>query len=116
MTQVDFYEIAGAQARDRHHFVCRLSEKALRKGHQVYIHTGSAEESQALDELLWSFTPDSFVPHALLESDEADLSPIIIGHGKEPESHHDTLINLTDQVPDAFSRSSIYVFTVWTLS
>ena len=104
MTQVDFYLIAGAQPRDRHRFVCRLSEKAYRQGHQIYIHTGSAEESQQLDDLLWTFSAESFVPHATLESDEADLSPILIGHTTEPEAHHDTLINLTDQVPAAFSR------------
>ena len=83
-------------------FTCRLIEKAWRQGHEVYVHTGSDRMSQDLDELLWSFREDRFIPHALRASD--DTAPILIGHDQEPGEHQDVLVNLSGKVPEFFSR------------
>ena len=61
MTRIDFYQITG----DQQAFTCRLIDQVYRRGHQIYVHTASMEQAERLDEDLWSFRPDSFVPHAL---------------------------------------------------
>lgn len=48
---------------------CRLARKAWRGGHRVAI-TGAAAELARLDQLLWTFDPGSFVPHARLRPEE----------------------------------------------
>lgn len=101
MTRIDFYQIDGDEAPLL--FTCRLAEKAYRQGHQIYIHTKSQEQSVELDELLWSFRSERFIPHALQQAN-ADSSPIRIGNDHEPEEHQDVLINLSQAVPDFFSR------------
>ena len=83
-------------------FTCRLIEKAYRRSHQIYIHTTSKDQSEELDDLLWSFRADRFIPHSLQTNTED--APIRIGHDHEPEEHQDFLINLSGTVPDFFSR------------
>jgi len=104
MTKVDFYILEQPHSEARARFACRLAEKAWQQGNRVYIHTDSAEQSQRLDELLWTFRAGSFVPHALDEATDADATPIHIGHGSEPHHHDQVLINLAPEVPLFFSR------------
>ncbi len=100
MTRVDFYQIDSKEAPLL--FACRLIEKVYRKGYKVYIHTMSEAQSAELDDLLWSFRDDRFIPHALEST--ADDAPIKIGHNVEPDEHQEVLINLSREVPDFFSR------------
>jgi len=107
MTRIDFYILPDSEQQARLFFLCRLAEKAYKQNHRIYIHTDSAATTQAIDELLWSFRPDSFIPHHLLENTAAS-APIAIGHGdnsgKDCGDHNDVLINLCDEIPDFFSR------------
>ncbi|MEZ5525229.1 MAG: DNA polymerase III subunit chi [Pseudomonadales bacterium] len=103
MTRVDFYILPDNEPQARLQFICRLVEKAYRHNHQVYIHTDNPGESGLIDELLWNFRAESFVPHHRLE-DGSTTAPVAIGHGETPGEHHDILINLSSQVPDFFSR------------
>ena len=100
MTRIDFYQIDSDEAFLL--FVCRLIEKVYRKRLQIYIHTMSEEQSIELDDLLWSFRSDRFIPHALHSTTQE--APVKIGHDAEPEDHQEVLINLSMEVPDFFSR------------
>lgn len=100
MTRIDFYQIDSDGAPLL--FACRLIEKVYRMGLQIYVHTLSEAQSAELDELLWSFRDDRFIPHTLQCTH--DDAPIKIGHDVEPEDHQEVLINLGSGVPDFFSR------------
>ncbi len=104
MTEVDFYIINSEAARQRLQFACRLTDKAYRLGHKVYIHTESAQQSRELDDLLWTFQQNSFVPHALYEDNNEAPPPVQLGHAAEPDASHQVLINLAADVPLFFSR------------
>ena len=100
MTRIDFYQIDSDEAPLL--FTCRLIEKVYRQGLQIYVHTNSEAQSIELDDLLWSFRDDRFIPHTLQSSH--DEAPIKIGHNAEPEDHQQVLVNLSLDVPDFFSR------------
>lgn len=102
MTQVDFYIVPGDSPEDRLRFACRLTDKAYRLGNRVFIHTESAEQTRLLDDLLWTFQQNSFVPHGLYQ-DAAD-TPVLLGHDAEPDASSQVLINLAAEVPLFFSR------------
>ncbi len=105
MTRVDFYVLAAGGVDAALHYSCRLSEKALRRGHRIYIHLADAEQVQALDELLWSFSADSFLPHARAGSDGADTAPVVLGNTEnDAAGHSDVLINLSGETPAFFSH------------
>ncbi|MFL0810689.1 MAG: DNA polymerase III subunit chi [Agarilytica sp.] len=104
MTLIDFYVLKQDQLDAQHHFACRLIEKAVRQGNRVMVATKNEEESRKLDESLWSFRPDSFVPHAMLGDEHVEQAPVLISHGEDDDSHHDVLVNLRLEVPPQFSR------------
>ena len=104
MTEVDFYIINNEDALQRARFACRLADKAYRLGHRVYIHTESAQQTRQLDELLWTFQQNSFVPHRVFEGDDDGRTPVQLGHDAEPDASHAVLINLAGDVPLFFSR------------
>lgn len=109
MTRVDFY-IVGHQAPEaRLKLACRIAEKAVNSDHEVVINTESETDSRRLDELLWTFSQGSFLPHRLLSDDgKADQGePVTIGCGQEPRAGNwDLLINLAPEVPEFFGRFS----------
>ena len=108
MTRIDFYILRSADIRNRQLLACRLTEKAYRLGHTVYVHTDAPTQSRALDDLLWTFRAGSFVPHAISgKEQEGQPSPVLVGHESEPQCGHEVLINLSPDVPaevDRFER------------
>lgn len=106
MTQVNFYTLPGSELQSRLQFVCRLTEKAYSLGHRVHIQTDSDQQSKLLDDLLWQFSPSSFIPHEKLGG-EAGSEPVSVGTDLAAATHADVLINLAEQpcqVEDQFSR------------
>lgn len=106
MTQVDFYILQNERPGARPLFTCRLTEKAFKQGHRVYINTASGQQLQQLDELLWTFRDGSFLPHAVYKAGAREIPPILLGHAVEPEGPSDVLVNLSTELPAFFSRFS----------
>lgn len=102
MTQIDFYLLPEGDGSSRMDFACRLAETIWRKGHQLYIQVADETMARQLDERLWSFKPDAFLPHGLLGNQPP--SPVEIGWQDDPGNHHDVLLNLDLKVPLHFSR------------
>ncbi len=103
MTRVDFYVLSEPAEQERLAFACRLAQKAQTLGNRVYIAVNDEQTSKQLDELLWTFRPESFVPHDC-EGTPQRQSPVLIGFGEDCGSHHDFLINLKSDIPHYFSR------------
>ncbi|MDH5571845.1 MAG: DNA polymerase III subunit chi [Gammaproteobacteria bacterium] len=117
MTRIDFYILNEPHENADAIMACRLAEKAFSLKHQVYIHTRSAEHTEKIDNLLWTFREGSFLPHQPFTSANilpGNMSaehlqyPVLIGHTPEldtaMETQHQVLINLTEQIPMFFSR------------
>jgi DNA polymerase-3 subunit chi len=102
MTEVDFYILDQEDPGERPAFACRLVDKAFRQGHRVYVHTDDETQARQLDDMLWSFRPQSFVPHGLLGSEDAER--VAIGWGSDPADHDDVMVNLGLSVPDFVGR------------
>src|SRR5689334_5219985 len=99
MIRVDFYILAETTEKMRLNFACRIIEKAYRNRHRIYIHTENESQAHALDELLWTYRDDSFLPHNLYGEGPEPVPPIQIGFAVTPEKQRDILINLSTQVP-----------------
>lgn len=106
MTRIDFYIIEAGSAEATDIFICRLTEKAWSQNNAVYLHTMDEQHAIKYDELLWTFTDNSFIPHSLEVSKESEKS-VLIGHHaitETPSHHHDVLINLHHESPSFFSQ------------
>lgn len=102
MTEVDFYVLKEERLEQRSLFACRLAERAFRDGRQIYLHTADEASAQELDQLLWGFRAQSFLPHGLIGTEDAER--IGIGWGENPGNHQDVMINLDLRVPDFVGR------------
>ncbi|MBB3046882.1 DNA polymerase-3 subunit chi [Litorivivens lipolytica] len=102
MTQVDFYILQSAQPQDALLYGCRLAEKAHKRGMSIYLHCADEAQGRMVDDLLWSFSPQSFVPHALKSAGTDDS--MVIAWDKEAPQGGDLFINFAPEIPDFFSR------------
>lgn len=106
MTRIDFYVLDRPASDARLLLACRLAEKGVEQDYEVLINAASESESLRLDELLWTFSQGSFLPHRLIgATDRAEEGEhVLIGCGQEPgQGHSDLLINLALAVPPFFS-------------
>jgi len=111
MAKIDFYILEENHETARLRLVCRLIEKAYKNRHRIYVHTENQLAAHALDEMLWTYREDSFLPHNLYGDGPEPAPPIQIGFEQHPEKHRDILINLNSQVP-AFYTQFARVFEI----
>lgn len=107
MTRVDFYVLQSTDPADRLTSACVLAERAVERGKLLYLYSSDASLLARLDDLLWGFRADSFLPHRLLGDetpvDGAYEEPIVLSGG-EPPLDRRVLLNLDTSVPPFFSR------------
>lgn len=102
--RIDFYLLEDETPEARGLIACRLLEKAYLKGHRLFVLCDNQKEAESLDELLWTFREDSFVPHNLQGEGPEPPPPIQIGYEKEPRGFNDILLNLSKEIPKFYTR------------
>ena len=76
--RADFYLVQKARFREEPLLlVCELARKAHERGLPSLVLARDAAQAEKLDDLLWSFDPDAFIPHQIagaeLDEEEADV-------------------------------------------
>lgn len=102
--RVDFYLLNNQEDSARWLLACRLLEKAYLRGHRVFVYCESQKDAHHLDELLWTFKDNSFIPHNLQGEGPEPPPPIQIGYQAEPRGYSDILLNLNSTVPEFYKR------------
>ncbi len=88
----------------------RIAADQYRQGARVFIYTNGKDDSHIIDEHLWAFEVDSFVPHNIQGEGPNAGAPVEIGDFA-PAGKRNVLINLATVVPDFVARfSQIYDF------
>ncbi|MBL6985490.1 MAG: DNA polymerase III subunit chi [Methylobacter sp.] len=106
MAEVSFYILPTESLEDRYLFACKLIEKAYRSGSYCYVLTDSAEQSQLIDDLLWTFRAGSFIPHQIYTGEPPSSEKVIlIGSLDAPEHWQKVLFNLSSRFPDLGSKT-----------
>jgi len=105
MPKIDFYILSTDNEQNHLFFVCRLIEKAYKNQHRIYIHVKDHATAYELDELLWTYREECFLPHHLYGEGPNPAPPIQIGCDIiKPDKHHDILINLHTAIPAFFTQ------------
>ncbi len=102
MSQGTFYLLANGQAPldALHQLACKLTEYHYRHKKRIYVHCGSRTQAFDIDESLWQFDLQAFVPHNLKGEGLEGGSPVEIGFDQVGSTtNRDLLINLADQAP-----------------
>ena len=75
MTEVLFYHLQNMSVES---VLPPLLEKSLERGWRVVVQSTSQERAEALDAHLWTYSEDSFLPHATSRAGDAADQPIIL--------------------------------------
>jgi DNA polymerase III subunit chi len=104
--EISFYVLPTESSQERHLFACKLIEKAYRSGSFAYILTDALEQSQLIDDLLWTFRAGSFIPHQMYTGAQPSVENIaLIGSSQPPVHWQKTVVNLSSQIPQDFQQS-----------
>jgi len=104
VARIDFYVLPDHKENGRALLACRLADKAYGLGHTVYLYAGSEAQAAALDDLLWTFRQDSFVPHERYPAAATASSPVLVGVAAPTTVSAQVLINCADRLPEGFER------------
>jgi DNA polymerase-3 subunit chi len=109
-TQVMFYLLEENtkledEANPSHFHACLQAANFYRQNQRVFIYCADQQTAHQLDELLWAFDPDSFVPHNLPGEGPRNGAAVEISW-QPPTSRRAILINLTSTVPNFANQFS----------
>ena len=101
MPRADFYLIDKPRFREQPLLlVCELARKATDAGQPTLVLARDAAQAEALDDLLWSFDPDAYIPHQIAGADEdEDEAAVLIASPDTDAPPPPLLINLRDAAP-----------------
>ena len=106
MPRADFYLIQKPRFReDPLLLVCELARKAFDANLPALVLARDADQAEQLDDLLWSFDDDAYIPHQIAGDDEDDLAPVLIATPDTDTPIRQLVINLRDAaVEGGFDR------------
>ena len=103
--QVDFYVLNSSDVTSKLMYVCRVVSKAYKQGLNVYIQFEESAQVELFDQLLWSFNPASFVPHAVIdESSPGGETSVLMGTCPAPVGWDQLLVSLTREIAQDVAR------------
>ena len=112
LTQAMFYSIEqqskveGVTEEQLHlHYACLQAAHFYRQNMRVFIYTPDQQNAHDIDEMLWAFDPDSFVPHNLIGEGPKQGAAVEISW-QPPKNRRAVLINLTREVPNFANQFS----------
>lgn len=106
MARADFYLIQKDRFREEPLLlVCELARKAHDANLWTLVLARDDEQAQRLDELLWEFDADAYIPHQLAGDEEDELTPVLIATPESDTPMRALVINLRDEpVNGTFER------------
>lgn len=98
MPNADFYLIDKPRFRDEPLLlVCELARRAFDAQLPTLIHCRSREQAEQLDELLWEFDPDAFLPHQIAgDAEDDEITAILLVPPELDVPMRNLVINLRD--------------------
>lgn len=107
MPRADFYLIQKPRFREEPlRLVCELARKAYDANLWTLVLARDTAQAEALDDLLWAFDDDAYIPHQIAGRDEEDeFTPVLIAAPETDIALRPLVINLRDApVEGSFER------------
>ncbi len=92
MTEVSFYHL---QREPLERALPKLLEKALERGMRVVVKAPTQDRVESLNGVLWTYRPDSFLPHGTAADGHSPEQPVYLT-AKEENPNGATLLVLVD--------------------
>jgi DNA polymerase-3 subunit chi len=101
MTRIDFH----SGVADKLAYTCRLIRKARAAKCRVIVYHDDGAALERLNQLLWTFSEQDFLPHVMAQDPLAAQTPVVLSASADASfPHHELLINLSTHSPSGFDR------------
>jgi len=99
LSRIDFYHLLYLPLERA---LPKLLEKALAAGHRIVVRADGSARLQHLDEMLWTYEADSWLPHGTARQGLAERQPIWLTDTEENPNGADILVLLDGMRPRNF--------------
>ncbi len=89
MTEIRFYHLQRQRLEDA---LPALLEKGRERGYRIVVQAATQERVRALDALLWTYRPESFLAHGSAATGMAEEQPIWLTAAEECPNEADMLV------------------------
>ncbi|NII12081.1 DNA polymerase III subunit chi [Oleiagrimonas sp. C23AA] len=97
--RADFYLIDKPRFREQPLLlVCELARKAMAAQQPTLVLTRDFEQADTLDDLLWSFDEDAFIPHQIAGDEDDDITAVLIVPPDTEVQDRPLVINLRETI------------------
>lgn len=97
---ISFYQVGGKTPAAVDGVLPVLLEKVLSKGHKIAICCASEERMERLDDVLWDYAPESFLPHGTVDEPNAENQPILLSTNTDSLNEADVLVLVGGVMPE----------------
>lgn len=97
MSDIRFYHLTRKTAEQA---LPELVARAFAKGHKILIRSREEAETLRLNDTLWTYNPDSFLPHGAAKDGKADQQPIFLTSGNDNPAGADVLMLMPGAATD----------------
>lgn len=110
MQPIEFHILSEAGDVARLRYACQLVEHAYEQNQRCYVYAGNDDQARRMDEVLWTFRDQAFIPHEIHGGNSPSHERIMALIGAQPQAAADfqaLLINLSDaplEQVDNFAR------------
>ena len=102
--RIDFYVLEANATDGRLRLACIIIDRAYRSRYSVYLWTRNDQESGLLDDLLWTFSQTSFIPHVRNNGNTGPTAPIHIDHHPPQSGAAEVVVSVADQPVEDYSN------------
>lgn len=103
MTEISFYHLTTTPLENA---LPRLVQKAMESGFRIVIKTGDEVTLDKLNTALWTFDPNSFLPHGSRKDKHPEEQPIYLSDAYENPNGATLLVVTDGSSPKAFDGYS----------
>ena len=93
--------------------ISRLIEKLFKEKNRILVCCKDLETVEVIDDFLWAYKEDGFIPHSLEKEDQDTVYPILITSKIDKGYKHNTLLALNGilvEEKDCQKFSNVYYF------
>ncbi|MEQ1696611.1 MAG: DNA polymerase III subunit chi [Hyphomicrobiaceae bacterium] len=87
-----------------------LLEKTLERGWRAVVQTGTSDRLEALDEVLWTYRPESFLPHGSARDGNAESQPVYLTTGTDTPNGAGVRFLVDGADPESYAGYTRMVF------
>jgi len=102
--RIDFYVLEADATDGRLRLACKIIDRAYRSGHTAYLWARDDHETDLLDNLLWTFSQNSFVPHSRNNHNSDLTTPVHIGHHPPQSGSAEVVVSVADRPVEDYSN------------